>query len=173
MNLKIILAILIITTSLVFYIIYIDVFNKNSINSKKAPVKAQTASKPNPSKTAKSNNKKIKKENKFSIEIVDVKESGMLSRVIAAKLINNDGYAKNVKVTLELFVDNDRIKVNGKDALTIVVGNMDAKSSIEKEVEISVGFFDGLKIKSKGYVDAKLTISWDKGKEIFKKRIKI
>jgi len=85
-------------------------------------------------------------------------------------MISNDGYAKNVKVTLELFVDNDRIKVNGKDALTIVV---DAKSSIEKEVEISVGFFDGLKIKSKGYVDAKLTISWDKGKEIFKKRIKI
>jgi len=82
MNLKIILAILIITTSLVFYIIYIDVFNKNSINSKQAPVKVQTSSKPNPSKTTKSNNKKIKKENKFSIEIVNVKESGMLSRVI-------------------------------------------------------------------------------------------
>ena len=172
---KIILAILIITSLPIFYIIYMDMFNKNSINSKQAPMptKAQTASKPSPPKTAKSNNKKIKKENKFSIEIVDVKESGMLSRVITAKLINNDGYAKNVKVTLELFVDNDRVRINGKDALTIVVGNMDAKSSIEKEVEISVGFFDGLKIKSKGYVDAKLTISWNKGKEIFKKRIRI
>jgi len=40
-------------------------------------------------------------------------------------------------------------------------------------VEISVRFFDGLKIKSKGYVDAKLTILWDKGREVYRKRIKI
>ncbi len=127
------------------------------------PTKAQTTKSSTPKTTP--------KENKFSIEIIDVKEKGALSRVVTAKLVNNDGYVKNVKVTLELFVDNDRVKVNGKDALITVVGDMDAKSSVEKEVEISVGFFDGLKIKSKGYVDAKLTISWDKGREVFKKRI--
>ena len=40
----------------------------------------------------------------------------------------------------------------------------------------SLDFFDGLKVKSKGYVDAKLT-SWENegksGKEIYRKRIKI
>lgn len=88
-------------------------------------------------------------------------------------MVNSDGYAKNVIVTLELFVDKDRIKVNGKDKLIIPVGDMEPNSSVEKKVEISVGFFDGLKIKSKGYVDVKLTISWDGGREVFKKRIKV
>ncbi len=113
------------------------------------------------------------KPQRFKVEIVRVEESGALSRVITAKLINSDGYAKNVVVTLELFVDRDRIKVNGKDKLVIPVGDMKPNSSVEKKVEISVSFFDGLKIKSKGYVDAKLTISWDGGREVFKKRIKI
>ncbi|RLI74429.1 hypothetical protein DRP04_14670 [Archaeoglobales archaeon] len=122
---------------------------------------------------SKSSPKLHPKETKFSVEIINVRESGALSRVVTARLVNKDGYAKDVKVTLELFVDKDRIKVNGKDALTIAVGDMGAKSRVEKEVEISVGFFDGLKIKSKGYVNAKLTISWDKGKEVFKKKIKI
>ena len=114
-----------------------------------------------------------KRENKFNIEIINIEESGPLSRTVTAKLVNNDGYAKNVKVTLELLLDNHRVKVNGKDALTIVVGDMDAKSSVQREVEISVSFLDGLKIRNKGYLDAKLTVRWDGGKEIFKKRIKI
>ena len=113
------------------------------------------------------------KPHRFKIEIVRIEESGTLSRVITAKLINNDGYAKNVVVTLELFVDKDRIKVNGKDKLVISIGDMKPNSSVEKKVEISVGFFDGLKIKSRGYVDAKLTVSWNGGKEVFKKRIKV
>ena len=113
------------------------------------------------------------KPRRFKIEIVRIEESGTLSRVITAKLINNDGYAKNVVVTLELFVDKDRIKVNGKDKLVISIGDMKPNSSVEKKVEISVGFFGGLKIKSRGYVDAKLTIGWDGGREVFKKRIKV
>ncbi len=112
-------------------------------------------------------------ERKFDIEIVQVEESGALSRIITARLINKDGYTKNVVVTLELFVDGDRIKVNGKDKLVIKVGDMKPNSSVEKKVEISVGFFDGLRIKSKGYVDAKLTISWNGGREVFKKRIRV
>ncbi len=113
------------------------------------------------------------KPRRFKIEIVRVEESGTLSRIVTARLVNDDGYAKNVIVTLELFVGKDRIKVNGKDKLIIPVGDMEPNSSIEKRVEISVSFFDGLKIKGKGYVDAKLTISWDGGKEVFKKRIRI
>jgi len=113
------------------------------------------------------------KPRRFKIEIVRVEESGTLSRIVTARLVNDDGYAKNVIVTLELFVGKDRIKVNGKDKLVIPVGDMEPNSSVEKRVRISVGFFDGLKIKSMGYVDAKLTISWDGGKEVFKKRIRI
>ncbi len=113
------------------------------------------------------------KPRRFKIEIVRVEESGALSRIVTARLINEDGYAKNVVVTLELFVDGDRIKVNGKDKLVIKVGDMKPKSTVEKNVEISVGFFDGLRIKSKGYVDAKLTISWKGNKEVFKKRIRV
>ncbi|WP_457550231.1 hypothetical protein [Archaeoglobus sp.] len=116
---------------------------------------------------------KKSKPRRFKIEIVRIEESGTLSRVITAKLINSDGYAKNVVVTLELFVDKDRIKVNGRDKLVIPIGDMEPNSSVEKKVEISVSFFDGLKIKSKGYVNAKLTISWDGGREVFKKRIKV
>ncbi len=66
-----------------------------------------------------------------------------------------------------------RKKANGKDKLVIKVGDMEPNSSVEKKVEISVGFFDGLRIKSKGYVDAKLTISWNGGREVFKKRIRV
>jgi len=113
------------------------------------------------------------KPRRFKIEIVRVEESGTLSRIVTAKLINSDGYAKNVVVTLELFVGRDRIKVNGKDELVIPIGDMKPNSSVEKSVEISVSFFDGLKIKSRGYVDAKLTISWDGGREVFRRRIMI
>ncbi len=117
--------------------------------------------------------KLVKQERRFKIEIVQIEESGTLSRVITARLINDDGYAKNVVVTLELFVDRDRIKVNGKDKLVIPIGDMEPNSSVERKVEISVGFFDGLKIKSKGYVDVKLMISRDGEKEIFRRSIKI
>jgi hypothetical protein len=169
----IVLIILVIVTVSVFHAYE---FGKMHVNTGTAPTENKTALK---SSSVKVNNKsngnsgKVKRERRFNIEIVDVRESGALSRVITAKLINNDGYAKNVKVTLELFVDNDRIGVNGKDALTIAVGDMNPKSSVEREVEISVSFFDGLKIKSRGYVDVKLTISWDGGREVIKKRIRV
>ena len=168
----IVLIILVIVTVSVFHAYE---FGKMHVNTGTAPTENKTALKSSSVKVYKfnGNSGKVKRERRFNIEIVDVRESGALSRVITAKLINNDGYAKNVKVTLELFVDNDRVGVNGKDALTIAVGDMNPKSSVEREVEISVSFFDGLKIKSRGYVDVKLTISWDGGREVIKKRIRV
>jgi len=40
---------------------------------------------------------------------------------VTTKLIDRDGYAKNVTATLELFVRKDRIDVNGRDKLVIPV----------------------------------------------------
>ena len=116
---------------------------------------------------------KAKREKKFAIEIVGVEETGTLSRKITARLTNKDGYAKNVVVTLELLLDGERIKINGKEELTLSVGDIKPNESVEKTVELSVGFFDGLKIKSKGYVNAKLVIKWDGGREVFRKKVQL
>ena len=55
----------------------------------------------------------------------------------------------------------------------IPIGDMKPNGSVVKSVRIEVGFFDGLKIKSAGYVTAKLTISWRNGREVIVKRIAI
>ena len=110
---------------------------------------------------------------KFCIQIIGVEESGTLSRKITARLTNRDGYARNVRVYVELMLDGERIKINGKDALLINVGDIGPNESVEKTVDISVGFFDGLKIKNKGYVNARLTITWDSGKEVFGRKIRV
>ncbi|WP_290902262.1 hypothetical protein [Ferroglobus sp.] len=121
------------------------------------------------SKTVKKTSKR--KERAFLVEILSVEETGTFSRKITAKLTNKDGYARNVKVSLELLVDGERVKVNGREKLEVVVGDIKPNESTVKTVEISVSFFDGLKIKSKGYVDVKLTISWDGGREVMRKRV--
>ena len=159
------------------YSIYIDA-NQATKAQKSGKDKSKSSSESKSKPKSKSSSKKAKpKPRKFAIQIINVEESGMLSRIVTAKLINKDGYAKNLKVKLELFLDRERIKVNGEDALVIALGDMEANSSVEKEVEISVGFFDGLKIKSKGYVYAKLTITWENegksSREVYRKRIKI
>ena len=110
---------------------------------------------------------------KFEVRILDVEECGTLCRMVKAELINRDGYAKNVTATLELFVGNDRIDVNGKDKLVIPVGDMRPNESVVKSIRIEVSFFDGLKIRSAGYVTAKLTISWKGGREIIRKKIRV
>lgn len=115
----------------------------------------------------------VKKERKFEIRLLNIEETGALSRKITAQLINRDGYAKNVTVTVVLLLDNGIIKINGKKALKIDVGNMKPNESVDKTAELSVSFFDGLRIKSKGYVDIKLIIKWDKGKEILRRRIQL
>jgi len=48
---------------------------------------------------------------------------------------------------------------------------MKPNESVVKSIMIEVGFFDGLKIKSAGYVVAKLTISWDGEREIIRKKV--
>ncbi len=115
----------------------------------------------------------VKKERKFDIKILNVEETGTLSRKIAARLMNKEGYAKNVRVYIELLLDGEVIKINGEDRLEINVGDMKPNESVDKTVELSVSFFDGLKIKSKGYVDAKLVIKWDGGREVFRKRVQL
>ena len=126
-----------------------------------------------PAKQAKSARPKVKRERKFAIEILGVEETGMLSRRITAKLTNKNGYARNVVATIELLLDGKTVKINGKNKLAINVGDIKPNESVEKVVELSVSFFDGLKIKSKGYVDAKLVIRWDGGKEVFRKRVQL
>ncbi len=110
---------------------------------------------------------------KFDVKILGVEECGTLCRIVRARLVNRDGYAKNVTATLELFVGNDKINVNGKDKLVIPIVDMRPNDSVVKSIRIEVGFFDGLKIRSAGYVIAKLTISWKGGREVIRKKINI
>ena len=55
--------------------------------------------------------------------------------------------------------------------LEIPVSDMKSNESVVKSIRIEVGFFDGLKIKSAGYVVTKLTISWDGERGIIRKKV--
>ena len=109
----------------------------------------------------------------FEIRILGVKECGALCRTVKAELVNRDGDARNVTAILELFVGRDRIKVNGKNRLVIPIGDLKHNGSVVKVINVSVSFFDGLRIKSARYVVAKLTIIWDGGREVFIRKLKI
>jgi len=104
-------------------------------------------------------------QNRFTVEIVEVKETALLSREVKARLTNNDGDAKNVRVKFELKVDGQRIKINGKDYLLLYLGDMGKGESVERKVEVSIDFFDGMTIKNKGYLDAVLTVIYEGGSE--------
>ncbi len=110
---------------------------------------------------------------KFTIEVLEVKETALLSRNIKARLTNNYGDVKDVEIRLELKVDSERIKINGKDYITLYIGSMKKGESVERNIEVSIDFFDGIKIKDKGYVDAILTVFYDGGSETTKYRLTV
>lgn len=114
-----------------------------------------------------------KKEQKFDIKILDVRKSGALSREVTARLTNKDGYSKNVRVYIELLLDGRVINVNGNKMMEIKLGNLKPGESVDKTVKLSVSFFDGLRIRSRGYVDVKLVIKWTGGRETLIKRIRL
>ncbi|MBO8181538.1 MAG: hypothetical protein H0Z28_01945 [Archaeoglobus sp.] len=110
---------------------------------------------------------------KFTVEILEIKETALLSREIKARLTNNYEDVKNVRVRFELKVDGQTIKINGKDYLTLILGNLKKGESVERSVEVNIDFFDGMKIKNKGYVDAIMTVIYEGGSETTSYRINL
>jgi hypothetical protein len=110
---------------------------------------------------------------KLDVQILEVKETALLSREIRARLTNNLDDLTNVRIKLELMAGNERIKINGEDSLIIYVGNLKNGESVERVVEVSIDFFDGIKIRDKGYVDVILTILYDGGFETKSYRLRL
>ncbi len=110
---------------------------------------------------------------KFTIEVLEVKETALLSRNIKARLTNNYKDVKDVEIRFELKIDDKRIKINGEDYITLYIGDMKRGESVERNVDVNIDFFDGIKIKDKGYVDVILTVFYDGGSETTKYRLTV
>jgi hypothetical protein len=123
-----------------------------------------------------STNSKPEDENKSSkvdIEILEVKETALFSREIRARVKNNVDDLTSVRIRVDLIAGNERVKINGKDSLVLHVGDLKRGKSVEITVEVSIDFFDGIKITEKGYVDAILTVLYDGGSETKSYRLKL
>ncbi len=94
----------------------------------------------------------------FEIAITNISGSG-LSRTITAD-ITNTGIkdAHDVWVKLEVFSQQTRVSLDGKDSLRVDVGTLPAKTSVTKQATLVFSITDGLKIMRNG-ADFTLTIN--------------
>jgi len=126
-----------------------------------------------PTKLSEQNEQNPESLKKFTVEVLEVKETALLTRDIKARLTNNYEDVRNVEIKFELKLDGERIKINGKDYIMLYIGNMKKGESVVREVEVNIDFFDGIKIRDKGYVDAILTVFYDGGSETAKYRLNV
>ena len=86
----------------------------------------------------------------FEFAVTGVSGEG-LSRTISAQLTNTGtGDAHNVWAKVEVFSQDSRIKVSGKDFIRVDIGMLKSGAAITKEVNIQFGIMDGLKIAQNG-----------------------
>ena len=90
------------------------------------------------------------KDVKFEFAVTEISGSG-LSRIISAQLthIGTDD-AHNVWGKVEVFSQESRIKLSGKDYLRIDIGTLKAGANITKEVTLEFSILDGLKMQQNG-----------------------
>lgn len=87
----------------------------------------------------------------FSLNVPKSELSGLNSALVTAELTNTGtGDAHNTKAFLEVATQGTRIKVNGQDSLIIDLGSIKAGQMVTRDVSLSFGLFDGLKISQSG-----------------------
>ncbi len=87
---------------------------------------------------------------KFGFTVTEISGSG-LSRTISAQLSNtgtND--AHNVSAKVEVFSQDSRVKLGGKESLSVDIGTLKASATVTKQVTLEFSVFDGLKIQQNG-----------------------
>jgi hypothetical protein len=101
----------------------------------------------------------------FSLNIPSVTISGITSVDISAQLTNTGREdVHNVTGKIEVLYQGSRIKINGQDDVILSLGTIKAGETITRQVKLSFGLFDGLKI-SQGGATFNLTITSDEKTE--------
>ena len=86
----------------------------------------------------------------FKFDVTGISGDG-LSRTISAQLTNTGtDDAHNVWAKVEVFSQESRIKMGGKDFLRVDIGMLKGGTSVTKEVNIEFGILDGVKILQNG-----------------------
>ncbi|MFC2123089.1 hypothetical protein ACFLRP_05330 [Bacteroidota bacterium] len=86
----------------------------------------------------------------FEFAVTGISGDG-LSRTISAQLTNTGtDDAHNAWAKVEVFSQDSRIKVSGKDFIRVDIGMLKSGAAITKEVNIEFGIMDGLKIAQNG-----------------------
>lgn len=81
----------------------------------------------------------------------NIKECGWTCREIPATLKNSgDKTAHNVNVNVRFYCDGDRMDVNGKEYVSLNLGNLEPGESETRTKEVDVGFGGGLCIQNNG-----------------------
>jgi hypothetical protein len=103
----------------------------------------------------------------FEARIVDISGDG-LTRQVTAELLNKMAEdVHNTIVKLEVTSGGSVIKLNGKEYLEVDLGTIKSGETVQSTMEISLGFFDGLKITQNGAV-LYLTVKSDEVTETVK-----
>ena len=98
----------------------------------------------------------------WEFSIAGVSGSG-LTQTIAAQITNTGTTdANNTQAKIEVFSQQQRIKLSGQDYLTENLGTVKAKTTVTRQVTVSLSLTDGLKILQNG-ARFVLTITSDKG----------
>ncbi|MDP2917391.1 MAG: hypothetical protein Q8O16_05615 [Dehalococcoidia bacterium] len=101
----------------------------------------------------------------FEFTIKEMGGSG-LSRTITAQITNTStSDANNVQVKMEVFSQQQRIMLSGQDYLMEDLGTVKAKTSVTRQINISLSLADGMKVAQGGGARFVLTVSSDKGTE--------
>ncbi|MBI4338242.1 MAG: hypothetical protein HY683_10495 [Chloroflexi bacterium] len=86
----------------------------------------------------------------FDLAVLDMSGGGF-SRTVTARLTNL-GFqdATGVWAKVELYAGASRVKLSGQDSLRIDIGALSARASVQRQVMLSVGLLDGLRLQSNG-----------------------
>lgn len=100
----------------------------------------------------------------WEFSIAGISGSG-LTRTIAAQITNtNTTDANSVKAKIEVFSQQQRIQLSGQDYLTEDLGTVKAKTTVTRQVTVTLSLADGLKVVQNG-ARFVLTVTSDKGAE--------
>lgn len=102
----------------------------------------------------------------FAFTITDITGAG-LSRTISAQIANTGtADAHNVWAEARVSSGGSSIQVGGQDYLRVDIGILQAGKTVERQVTLSFGISDGLKIAQNG-ATIKLTIHSDESTQAF------
>lgn len=86
----------------------------------------------------------------FQPAVIGVSGTG-LSRTVTAQITNTGSAdAHNVWAKVEVFSQQTRVMLDGKDYLRVDAGTLPAKTSVTKQATLNISILDGLRIQANG-----------------------